>query len=112
MNLFIIHLLSVLRNVVEVVTLLIIYVLHYDEKWWNVLDKAKNISVRVFNLLSRVDETRFLVQHESYHKPCKIDKYLDIKNSSSGKCLFVQFLKPCEDEKLNATEASLLLIKK
>ena len=29
-------------------------------------NKAKNINVKVFNLLSGVNETRFLVQHELF----------------------------------------------
>ena len=32
-------------------------------------DKVKNMNEKVFNLMSRVNETRFLVQHESFE--CK-----------------------------------------
>ena len=32
-------------------------------------DKVKNMNEKIFNLMSRVNETRFLVQHESFE--CK-----------------------------------------
>ena len=32
-------------------------------------DKVKNMNEKVFNLMSRVNETRFLIQHESFE--CK-----------------------------------------
>ena len=52
MNLFIRHLLSVLINVVEVV----IYD-PYDQVY--VLDSVNNMNVRVFKLMSRLNETKF-----------------------------------------------------
>ena len=41
-------------------------------------------------------------------KACKIDKYLDIKNFSSEKRLFVKLVLAYEDETLKATENSLV----
>ena len=68
-------------------------------------DKLRNINVEVLNLISRLNETRYLVQHESRNgksidlsfcekchmwnlstcdyecnKDCKIGEYLDIRN--------------------------------
>ena len=39
-------------------------------------------------------------------KACKIDKYLDIQNSSCKKCPFCKLVITCEDETLNTTETS------
>ena len=44
-----------LISVVEVVTLLMICV----------PNKVKNMNIKVFNLMSEANETKFLVQHES-----------------------------------------------
>ena len=41
------------------------------------------------------------------NKACKIDKYLDIKKCSCEKSLIDKLVEVCEDEILNATEASL-----
>ena len=60
MKLFFIHLLSVLISVVEVVTLLMIYMLEFVFQV-----NLKNLTLKVYNLKSSVNETRFLVQHES-----------------------------------------------
>ena len=61
MNLFVILLLSVLINVVEV----------GDDPYARICvrEKVKNMNVKVFNLMLWVNETRFLVQHES--RDCK-----------------------------------------
>ena len=56
MNLFIRHLLSVLINVVEVVIND-----PYDQVY--VLDSANNMNVKVFKLMSGLNETKFLFHH-------------------------------------------------
>ena len=40
------------------------------------------------------------------NKACKIDKYLDIKNCSSQKCLIGKLVLECEGEMLYTTETS------
>ena len=42
-----------------------------------------------------------------YNKACKIDEYLDIKNSSCRKRLIGKLILECDDKILNATEDSL-----
>ena len=37
-------------------------------------NKAKNINVKVFNFMSRVNEARFLVQHESCECKCALNE--------------------------------------
>ena len=61
MNLFVIHLLSVVINVAEVA----------DDPYARICvpEKVKNMNGKVFNLMLWVNETRFLVQHES--RACK-----------------------------------------
>ena len=38
------------------------------------MNKVKNINVKVFNLVSRANETRFLVQHESCECKCGLNE--------------------------------------
>ena len=69
MKLFFIHLLLVLTSVVEVVTLLMIDMLDF------VLQiKLKNMNVKVFNLMSGANETRFSVKCESCECMCGLDE--------------------------------------
>ena len=42
----------------------------------NVADKVKNINIKIFNLILEVKETRFLVQHESSERICKLNENL------------------------------------
>ena len=42
-------------------------------------NKVKNINVKVFNLMSGVNETRFLVQYESYECKCGLNE--SVRNS-------------------------------
>ena len=65
-DLFIIHLLSVLINMLEVVILLM------RHAQVCVIDKVKNINLKVFNFMSRVNETTFLVQYGS--RKCTLDE--------------------------------------
>ena len=37
-------------------------------------DKVKNINVKMFNLMSRVNRTRFLIQHKSRECKCGLNK--------------------------------------
>ena len=37
-------------------------------------NKVKNINVKVFNLMLWVNETRFLIQHESYECKCGLNE--------------------------------------
>ena len=37
-------------------------------------DKVKNMNVKVFHLMSRGNETRFLVQHESCECKCRLNE--------------------------------------
>ena len=60
MKLFFINLLLVLISVVEVGTLLMIHILEF---WFQ--RNLKNMNAKVFHLMSRVHETRFLVHPES-----------------------------------------------
>ena len=39
-----------------------------------VSNKVKNMNIKVFNLMSGVNETRFLVQHESCECKCGLDE--------------------------------------
>ena len=57
MKIFFTLLLLVLKSAVEVVSLLMIRMLDPN--------KVKNMNLKVFNLMSEVNETIFLVQHES-----------------------------------------------
>ena len=59
---------SVLINLVEVEILLLIHVLK------DVLQiKFEKIHVKIFNLISRVNETKFLVQHEPCECKCRLN---------------------------------------
>ena len=37
-------------------------------------NKIKNMNVKVFNLMSGVNETRFLVEHESFECKCELNE--------------------------------------
>ena len=65
MKLFFLHLLLMATSVVEV------WCDTIDDPYAqvSVLNKLKNLNVRVFDLMSGVSETRFLVQYESFE--CK-----------------------------------------
>ena len=41
----------------------------YNQAW--AIDKAKNMNINVFNLISSVNETNFSVQHESRECKCR-----------------------------------------
>ena len=64
---FVIVLLSVLINVVQVAILLMTHMFEYVCP-----NKVKDVNVNVFNLVSGVNETRFLVQHESSECKCEL----------------------------------------
>ena len=63
MKLFFICLLSVLLNVMEIITLSMIHMFEYVFQ----IKLKKNMNVKVFNLISGVNKTGFLVPHE----PCE-----------------------------------------
>ena len=65
-----IHLLLVLANVVKVVTFLMIHMLEFLFQIMN---------EKVFNLMSVVNETRFLVQHDSWECECGLNE--SVRNS-------------------------------
>ena len=71
MKIFFTLLLLVLKSAVEVVSLLMIRMLDPN--------KVKNMNVKVFNLMSRVNETRFLVQHESCVCKCINESICSLK---------------------------------
>ena len=68
MNLFIKHLLSVLIIAVEVVLLLMVHVLQYV--------KVKILMQKYLNLISGVNWTMFLVQHESCEGKSRLNENL------------------------------------
>ena len=37
-------------------------------------NKVKNMNLKVFNLVSRVNETRYLVQYDSYECKCRLNE--------------------------------------
>ena len=39
-------------------------------------NQVKDMNIKVFNLISRVNETRFLTWQESYARKCKLDSSL------------------------------------
>ena len=41
--------------------------------WICVRNKVKNLNLKVFNLMSGVNETRFIVQHESCNFECELN---------------------------------------
>ena len=57
MNLFFIHLLSVLISVTETVLMLMFHMLKYAP------NNVKNVNVKLFNLILGIVKTRFLVLH-------------------------------------------------
>ena len=65
-NLFIIHLLSILVRVAQVT--FDIHIDTIDDPYTRICapNKVENMDVKVFSLASKVNKTRFLVQHESY----------------------------------------------
>ena len=63
-----IHLLSVLINVMEVEILLMIHMLKYVFQI-----KQKNMNAKVFNLMSWVNKTRFIVQHKLCESKCGLN---------------------------------------
>ena len=90
MKLFFIHLLLVLTSVVEVVTLLMIDMLDF------VLQiKLKNMNVKVFNLMSGANETRFLVKCESCEYMCGL-----VENVCNSKQVWNHNECQCEFKKL------------
>ena len=66
---FVIVLLSVLINGVQVAILLMTHMFEYVCP-----NKVKDMNVNVFNLVSGVNETRFLVQHESSECKCELNE--------------------------------------
>ena len=67
MSLYIIHLLLMIKNAVEVVILLTIHMLKYTNKV-----NQKNLTVKVFNAGDK--RSKFLFQHESYKCKCRLNK--------------------------------------
>ena len=69
MKFLFIHLLLVLISVAEVVAVLMIHMLKYAFQ-----TEQKNLNVKVFHLMSGVNETRFLVQRESCDCKCTLNE--------------------------------------
>ena len=56
-------------------------------------DKAKNMNTKALNLMSKVNETRFLIQHESCKFKCRSNK--NISSDSLQKCSHYKFQCDC-----------------
>ena len=53
-----------------------------------ILNKVQNMNLKVFNLMSQVNEARFLVQHKSYECKCGLNESVSKskQNWSHNKC--------------------------